>query len=71
MFKNRSFLIKPVKDQDFGVNLNGSTDESTDPYEGVRVAAAYSDVAKDLITHAAVTIGVTFALCKIVDRLCR
>jgi hypothetical protein len=65
----RSFVVKAVRDQD----LNGSTeiDPNHNPFEGVEVAAAYADVAKDLITHAALTIGGVWAACKIVERICK
>jgi len=60
--------------------LNGSTPETTpiegsenlfDPMVGPQIAAAYSEIAKDFITHAALTIGATFVVCKIVGRLCK
>ena len=42
-----------------------------DPFLGFQVAAEYAAIAKDFVTHAAVTIGVTYAACQIVKRLCR
>lgn len=69
--KNRSFVVKVANDQD----LNGSGAESVDPnhnpYESVEIAAMYADIAKDVITHAAFTIGGVFAACKIIERICR
>lgn len=65
--KNRSFNVKVVKDP-----VNGSEpDETTDPFEGVQVAAAYAEVAKDFVTHTALVIGGVFAACKIIERICR
>jgi len=66
--RNRSFNVKVVKDQP---TTSDEYDENRNPFEGVEVAAAYADVAKDLITHAALTIGGVFAVCKIVERLCK
>lgn len=60
-----SLNIRPVREKKTDGDL------STDPFIGVEVAAAYSAVAKDLITHAAVTIGGVFAACQIVKRICK
>lgn len=38
---------------------------------GPEIAAAYSEVAKDFITHAAVVVTTAFSICQIVKRLCR
>jgi hypothetical protein len=38
---------------------------------GPEVAAAYAEIAKDFITHAALTIGGVYAACKIVGRICK
>lgn len=38
---------------------------------GPEVAAAYSEVAKDFITHAAVVVTAAFSICQIVKRICR
>lgn len=46
-------------------------ESDADPMLGPNIAAAYSEVAKDFIGYAAVTIGVTYTVCKIVGRLCR
>jgi hypothetical protein len=68
IFNSRSFNVKMVKDKD----LNGGVETDTrNPYEGVQVAAAYAEVAKDLITHAALIIGGVWAACKIVERICK
>lgn len=69
LLKNRSFNVKVVKDQD--VNGAEAIDPNRNPFEGVEVAAAYAEVAKDLITHAALTIGGVWAACKIVERICK
>lgn len=69
IFKNRSFNVKVVRD-----HPNGSVEENDpnyNPLEGVEVAAAYAEVAKDFITHAALTIGGVWAACKIVERICK
>ncbi len=68
MFKNRSFNVKVVKDQ----IVNGDEiDSDRNPFENVEVVAAYAEVAKDFVTHAAFTIGGVWAACKIVERICR
>lgn len=68
MFKNRSFNVKVVKDQADG---NNDTTTDRDPFEGPVVAAAYAEVIKDVITHAAFTIGGVWAACKVVERICK
>lgn len=65
--KNHSVNVKVVRDQD--TENNDTT--TTDPFEGVEVAAAYAEIAKDLITHAALTIGGVYAACKIIGRICK
>lgn len=67
--RNRSFAVKVLKDED--INGNGEVDPNRNIFEGVEVAAAYADIAKDVITHAALTIGGVWAACKIVERICR
>jgi hypothetical protein len=42
-----------------------------DPYEGVQIAAAYAEVAKDFITHTALTIGGVMAGVAIIRRICK
>jgi hypothetical protein len=42
-----------------------------DPFEGVALAEAYAEVAKDFITHTALVIGGVFAACQIVKRICK
>lgn len=66
--RNKTIGVKLLDDRD----LNGSApDDDYDPMVGVQVAAAYAEIAKDVITHAALTIGGVFAACKIVERICR
>jgi hypothetical protein len=38
---------------------------------GPEVTAAYAEVAKDLIGYAALVIGGTYCVCKIVGRICK
>lgn len=64
--RNRSLNVKVVNDKD-----GTPVDPNADPFEGVEVAAAYAEVAKDFITHTVVTIGIAFAGYKILERLCR
>lgn len=67
-FRNKSINVKVVRDE----SANGSSSETPeDPFVGVEVAAAYAEVAKDFITHAALTIGGAFCICKIVERICK
>lgn len=72
-----SILKRALKNQTIGVTLldnatkNAEPEEAVDPLEGVVVAAAYVELAKDLITHAAFTIGGVYAACKIVERICK
>lgn len=66
--RNRTIGVKVLDDS----VINGAdTDPSRDPYEGVDVVAAYAEIAKDLVTHTAFTIGGVFAVCKIIERLCK
>lgn len=67
--KNRSFAVKVLKDED--INGGAPIDPTRDPFEGVEVAAAYADVAKDLITHTALVVGGVYAACKIIGRICK
>lgn len=70
MFGNRS--RRAVQMTFPKVSTNGDEpSEDRNPFEGVEVAAAYADIAKDLITHAALTIGGVWAACKIVERICK
>lgn len=64
--KTRSVNVKVVRDQD-----TIDVDPNEDPFEGVQIAAAYADIAKDLITHAALTIGGVYVACKIIGRICK
>lgn len=56
-------------------NPNASTetedDANRDPFEGVEVLAAYSEVAKDFITHTALTVGGVMAAYQIIKRICK
>ncbi len=65
MFKNRSFNVRMVKDQD------NETASDRDPFMGPVVAAAYAEVLKDVVTHTALTVGGVWAACKIVGRICK
>lgn len=67
MFRDKSINVKVVKDRATAVE----TDLTRDPFEGVQVAAAYAEIAKDLVTHTAFTIGGVFAAYKIIERICR
>lgn len=66
--KNRSVNLKFVKDSD--VASDGPTIVS-DPAEMVELVEAYAEIAKDFITHAALTIGGVYAACKIIGRICK
>lgn len=66
--RNKSINVKVVKDQNYATE---EIDPNRNVFEGVEVAAAYAEVAKDVITHAALTVGGVWAACKIVERLCR
>lgn len=65
MFKNRSILLKMIKDTD----LENTSAE--DPRVAVEVAAAYAEIVKDAVATIAVVTGSIFCLCKIVERICR
>jgi hypothetical protein len=67
--RNRAFQVKVVKDD--SSPTDNILDPDRNPYEGVEIAAAYAEVAKDLITHAALTIGGVWAAVKIVERICK
>ena len=66
MFRKHAVQMRFVKDQPI-------TETTTDhnPFESVEVAAAYAEIAKDVITHAAFTIGGVWAACKIIGRICK
>lgn len=73
-----SVFTRTMKDKTIGVKIlddkviNGTEfDADRDPFEGVQVAAAYAEIAKDLVTHTALTIGGVFAACKIIERICK
>lgn len=42
-----------------------------DPLIGPELVQEYVDIAKDFITHTAVTIGAVYCVCKIVGRICK
>lgn len=65
--RNRSINVKLVDDP----TVSTETDPIRDPFEGPEILAAYSKVAKDFITHAALTIGGVYAACKIIERICK
>lgn len=52
-------------------DTSDSPSPERNPYENVEIAAAYADIAKDLITHAALTIGGVVAGVAIIKRICR
>lgn len=70
-FRNRAVQLQFVKPQTKHEAPEETDTSNKDPYEAVNVAAAYSAVAKDFITHTALTIGGVFAACKIIERICR
>lgn len=67
MFKNRAVKMTFVKDQE----KSSESTEDRNIFEGAEVASAYAAVAKDFVTHTALTIGGVWAACKIVERICR
>lgn len=68
--RNRSIQVKVVKDQDSSGEIIDA-DPNRNPMEGVEVAAAYAEIAKDFITHTALVIGGTFAVCQIIKKVCK
>lgn len=66
MFRNRSFNVKMVRDV-----TGDEVDPNRNVFEGPEIAAAYAEVAKDFVTHAALTIGGVWAACKIIERICK
>lgn len=67
--KNTAIKVKVVNDKE---NPNSTPEQdSADAWENVEIAAAYAEIAKDVITHAALTIGGVFAACKIIGRICK
>lgn len=67
--KNTTIGVKVLDDR----TLNGGAevDSDYDPMVGVQVAAAYAEIAKDLVTHTALTVGGVWAACKIIGRICK
>lgn len=68
--KNKTIGVKVLDDRNIGA-MSTEPENDRDPFEGVQVAAAYAEIAKDLVTHTAFTIGGVFAACKIIERICR
>jgi len=68
MFGNRVAQVKFVKE---AVSNSDGPIVTPDPMLGPEIVSAYAEIAKDLITHAAVTIGITYSVCKIIGRLCK
>lgn len=72
-----SILDRAMRNKTIGVTLLDNAGDKTepapaqDPYVNVEIAAAYVELAKDLITHAAFTIGGVYAACKVVERICK
>lgn len=67
--RNTSVNVKLVSDKD---KENTTTEQDmADAWANVEIAAAYAEIAKDVITHAAFTIGGVFAACKIIERICK
>jgi hypothetical protein len=74
-----SLINRAMKNKTIGVTLldtptSNKTSEPVseqDAYAGVEIAAAYVELAKDLVTHTALTIGGVYAACKIVEKICR
>lgn len=71
LFRNYSVQTKSklVKDEPDGSTTTILDEDAM--MAGPEIAAAYSEVAKDFITHAAVVITGAFCLCKIVERICK
>lgn len=65
--RNRSINVKLVDDP----TAPTETDPNRDPFEGPEVLAAYSEVAKDFITHTALTVGGVMAAYQIIKRICK
>jgi hypothetical protein len=42
-----------------------------DPLIGPELVQEYVDIAKDFITHTAITVGAVYCVCKIVGRICK
>lgn len=70
MFKNRSILLKMIKDTDLE-NTDLENTSAEDPRVAVEVAAAYAEILKDAVATIAVVTGSIWCVCKIVERICR
>lgn len=66
--RNRTIGIKLLEDEG---QTSTPTDPNHDPWQNVQVAAAYAEIAKDVVTHTALTIGGVWAACKIIGRICK
>lgn len=67
--RNKTIGVKLLDDRDMA---SGETVvDDADPFLGVEVAAAYAEIAKDLVTHTALTVGGVWAVCKIIGRICK
>lgn len=67
--RNRTIGVKVLDDS--VINNGTEIDPDRNPFEGVEVAAAYAEIAKDVITHTALTVGGVWAACKIIGRICK
>lgn len=57
---------------DITTTKNGQeTAPDPDPYETIQLVQEYAEIAKDLITHAALTIGGVVAGVAIIKRICK
>lgn len=65
--KNRTIGLKVLDDR----VINNEDAPATDPWANVEIAAAYAEIAKDVITHTALTVGGVWAACKIIGRICK
>lgn len=66
--KTKSINVKLVNDQDAGATEELDPDQA---WANVEIAAAYAEIAKDLVTHTALTVGGVWAACKIIGRICK
>lgn len=67
IFRKPAVKMTFIKDED----SVDTTDPNYNPFEQVEIASAYAEVAKDFITHTAVTVTAAFVVCKLVERICR
>lgn len=64
LFGNRSINLKMVNDKKQNAG-------ESNPFEGVEVATAYSEIAKDFITHTAIVVTSAYVVCKIFGKICK